>query len=84
MAAAKVNGVAHANGTAGNMNGFSNPAGRFDVRKLPSHFIGGNRFDKAPSSKVKDFVVANNGHTVISSVSLHGGYTEVVSRRLSN
>jgi acetyl-CoA carboxylase/biotin carboxylase 1 len=36
---------------------------------LASHFIGGNRLDLAPPSKVKDFVAANDGHSVITSVS---------------
>ncbi|KAF6761596.1 acetyl CoA carboxylase [Ephemerocybe angulata] len=32
------------------------------------HFIGGNSLDKAPASKVRDFVQANGGHTVITKV----------------
>ena len=36
---------------------------------LPSHFIGGNHLAAATSSKVKDFVAAHGGHTVITSVS---------------
>lgn len=36
---------------------------------LPSHFIGGNRLNVAPASKVKDFVAAHDGHSVITSVS---------------
>lgn len=35
---------------------------------IPSHFIGGNRLDLAPESKVKDFVAAHDGHSVITSV----------------
>lgn len=35
---------------------------------IPSHFIGGNRLDLAPPSKVKDFVAAHDGHSVITSV----------------
>ncbi|KAL2260832.1 hypothetical protein VTK26DRAFT_5059 [Humicola hyalothermophila] len=35
---------------------------------LPSHFIGGNRLENAPPSKVKDFVAAHDGHTVITNV----------------
>ena len=36
---------------------------------IPSHFIGGNRLEKAPASKVKDFVQDSDGHSVITSVS---------------
>lgn len=36
---------------------------------LPSHFIGGNALESAPPSKVKDFVAAHEGHSVITSVS---------------
>ncbi len=39
-----------------------------EKHKVPEHFIGGNRLDKAPTSKVKDFVAAHNGHTVITNV----------------
>jgi acetyl-CoA carboxylase/biotin carboxylase 1 len=35
---------------------------------LAAHFIGGNRLEKAPPSKVKDFVQAHDGHSVITSV----------------
>lgn len=56
--AAKVNGVV--NGEA-----HDSPA----KNELPSHFIGGNLLSKAPPSKVKDFVAAHGGHTVITNVS---------------
>jgi acetyl-CoA carboxylase/biotin carboxylase 1 len=36
---------------------------------LPSHFIGGNALESAPPSKVKEFVAAHEGHSVITSVS---------------
>ncbi|KAF8540812.1 acetyl-CoA carboxylase [Trichophaea hybrida] len=36
--------------------------------KLPDHYYGGNRLDVAAPSKVKDFVAANDGHTVITKV----------------
>lgn len=55
--APKVNG--HANGAP------SSYAAKFD---LAAHFIGGNELSKAPPSKVKDFVAANDGHTVITNV----------------
>lgn len=35
---------------------------------LADHFIGGNALPRAPPSKVKDFVAAHDGHTVITSV----------------
>ncbi|KAI2465313.1 acetyl-CoA carboxylase [Annulohypoxylon bovei var. microspora] len=39
-----------------------------EKHKLPEHFIGGNRLENAPQSKVKDFVTAHDGHTVISNI----------------
>jgi hypothetical protein len=36
---------------------------------LPSHFIGGNSIESAAPSNVKDFVIAHDGHSVITSVS---------------
>jgi acetyl-CoA carboxylase/biotin carboxylase 1 len=54
------NGVKSANGAP------SSNAAKYD---LPSHFIGGNHLGVAPSSKVKDFVAAHGGHTVITNVS---------------
>lgn len=39
-----------------------------ELHKVADHFIGGNRLENAPNSKVKDFVAANDGHTVISNV----------------
>ncbi len=56
--APKVNG--HANGHP------SSYSAKFD---LQPHFIGGNELSKAPPSKVKDFVAAHDGHTVITNVS---------------
>ncbi|KAJ4303919.1 acetyl-coenzyme-A carboxylase [Collariella sp. IMI 366227] len=35
---------------------------------LAPHFIGGNKLENAPPSKVKDFVANNDGHTVITNV----------------
>ncbi|KAI8377671.1 acetyl-CoA carboxylase [Radiomyces spectabilis] len=35
---------------------------------LPAHFLGGNSLDKAPQGPVRDFVQAQEGHTVISKV----------------
>ncbi|KAF8466702.1 acetyl-CoA carboxylase [Kalaharituber pfeilii] len=39
-----------------------------EKHKLPAHFIGGNRLDVARPGAVRDFVAANDGHTVITSV----------------
>lgn len=44
----------------------SSNAAKYD---LPAHFIGGNHLGAAPPSKVKDFVAAHGGHTVITNVS---------------
>ncbi|KAF7879899.1 uncharacterized protein EAF02_007536 [Botrytis sinoallii] len=35
---------------------------------LADHFIGGNKLENAPAGKVKDFVAASDGHTVITNV----------------
>ncbi len=53
------NGVKAANGTP------SSDAAKYN---LPSHFIGGNHLGVAKQSKVKDFVQAHGGHTVITNV----------------
>jgi len=58
-----VGGAAKMNGQT---NGHSSYAAKHDI---PSHFIGGNQLANAPPSKAKDFVTANDGHTVITSVS---------------
>jgi acetyl-CoA carboxylase/biotin carboxylase 1 len=39
-----------------------------EKHKLAGHFIGGNRLENAPPSKVKDFVAEHDGHTVITNV----------------
>ena len=60
---AGVNGV---NGVKGGQNGTSSSlAAKYN---LADHFIGGSHLDAAPPSKVKDFVAANGGHTVITNV----------------
>lgn len=63
-----VGGAPKVNGTSTTtMNGqASSYSSRFN---LASHFIGGNELSKAPPSKVKDFVAANDGHTSITNVS---------------
>jgi acetyl-CoA carboxylase/biotin carboxylase 1 len=54
------NGVKPANGAPTSM------AAKYD---LADHFIGLNHVGVAPPSKVKDFVTAHGGHTVITNVS---------------
>ena len=62
-----VGGAPKANGVNGTANGIaSSYASKFN---LASHFIGGNELSKAAPSKVKDFVAAHDGHTVITKVS---------------
>lgn len=55
-----------ANGHAAHTNGKASYA---EKHNIADHFIGGNRVDKAPASLVKDFVLENDGHTVITNVS---------------
>lgn len=58
-------GVAQ-NGVNGEANGApSSYAAKFD---LAPHFIGGNNLSVASPGKVKDFVAAHDGHTVITNV----------------
>lgn len=63
-----VGGAPKANGGAnGTHNGYpSSFAAKYNIA---SHFIGGNELSKAPPSKLKDFVAAHDGHTVITNVS---------------
>lgn len=42
-----------------------------ELHQIADHFIGGNRLENAKDSKVKDFVIANSGHTVITNVSIY-------------
>ncbi|KAM3067087.1 acetyl-coenzyme-A carboxylase, variant 2 [Clarireedia jacksonii] len=57
----------HTNGTVPVM---SNGSGSSYAAKhnIADHFIGGNRLEDAPASKVKDFVAHHDGHTVITNV----------------
>ena len=90
MASAKVNGLTGVNGVNGTSqangirhepNGIKgksesrNPNSYVAKFNLPDHFIGGNHLDAAPSGRVKDFVLENDGHTVITNVSLRGLWT---------
>jgi hypothetical protein len=59
--------VGGASAVNGNMDGQSSSyASKFN---LAPHFIGGNELSQAAPSSVKDFVAANDGHTVITNVS---------------
>ncbi|KAF1971051.1 acetyl-CoA carboxylase [Bimuria novae-zelandiae CBS 107.79] len=57
---------AHQNGTNGTANG--SPSSSATRYNLAPHFIGGNHLGAAAPGKVKDFVTAHDGHTVITSV----------------
>lgn len=65
MAAVNGTGKAQSNGTVPVFNGSTSYAAK---HKLADHFIGGNKLENAPSSKVKDFVASHDGHTVITKV----------------
>lgn len=61
-------------GADGGQNGVVVPqsngkASYAELNKVADHFIGGNKLENAPDSKVKDFVAENDGHTVITNVS---------------
>lgn len=57
----------HTNGVVPVINGSTSYAARHN---LPDHFIGGNKLENAAVGPVKDFVADNDGHTVITSVSI--------------
>lgn len=57
--------------TNGHANAVTNGSVTYaEAHNLPSHFIGGNKLENAPASKVKEFVASHNGHTVITNVSV--------------
>ncbi|KAJ9137052.1 Acetyl-CoA carboxylase [Pleurostoma richardsiae] len=67
----------HANGATANgshsRNGVTVPhvngkATYAEMHKVADHFIGGNKLQNAPPSKVKEFVAQHDGHTVITNV----------------
>lgn len=64
--------MADAVGGAPKVNGTANgvPSSYAAKRNIAAHFIGGNELSRAAPSKVKDFVAASDGHTVITSVSV--------------
>lgn len=57
----RANGTPHTNGY---------PSSYAAKHNIASHFIGGNNLSTAAPSKVRDFVQAYDGHTVIKNVSL--------------
>ena len=68
-----VNGVPQVNGISHETNGnprSRNPNSYAAKFKVADHFIGGNHLDVAPPGSVKDFVLDNDGHTVITNVTL--------------
>ncbi|OAA55536.1 acetyl-carboxylase [Niveomyces insectorum RCEF 264] len=73
----EINGHGASNGVAVKaLNGSHAPAAPLangkasytERHKVAEHFIGGNKLDTAPESKVKDFVAKHGGHTVITNV----------------
>jgi acetyl-CoA carboxylase/biotin carboxylase 1 len=56
---------------ASQANGHANgqPSSYAARHNLAPHFVGGNHVSQAVPSKLKDFVIAHDGHTVIGSVS---------------
>jgi len=67
MAPSTVNGV---NGSRKASLTNSKPSAWQAKHPIASHFIGGSRLEKAPPSKIKDFVQEHDGHSAITSVSL--------------
>lgn len=59
--------MADSNGANGHSNG--TPSSYAAKHDIAPHFIGGSHLGAAPPSKVKDFVAAHGGHTVITNVS---------------
>ncbi|KAB8301664.1 hypothetical protein EYC80_003499 [Monilinia laxa] len=59
----------HANGTVPIISSSNGSGSSYAARhNIADHFIGGNKLENAPPSKVKDFVAASDGHTVITNV----------------
>ncbi|KIH92458.1 acetyl-CoA carboxylase [Sporothrix brasiliensis 5110] len=69
----ELNGHSAKHGVTVKANGAAAPtangkASYASKHKLADHFIGGNKLENAPESKVKDFVASHDGHTVITNV----------------
>ncbi|RAL58460.1 hypothetical protein DID88_005164 [Monilinia fructigena] len=59
----------HTNGTVPIISSSNGSGSSYAARhNIADHFIGGNKLENAPASKVKDFVAASDGHTVITNV----------------
>ncbi|KAG4025341.1 hypothetical protein MFRU_060g00170 [Monilinia fructicola] len=59
----------HTNGTVPIISSSNGTGSSYAARhNIADHFIGGNKLENAPASKVKDFVAASDGHTVITNV----------------
>lgn len=69
---AATNGAPKMNGEATNGAANGYPSSYAAKHDLAPHFIGGNHLGNAPPSKVKNFVQASDGHTVITNVSCSG------------
>lgn len=54
-----------------------------ELHQIADHFIGGNRVENAKDSKVKDFVIANSGHTVITNVSIYPNRADWAAQTLA-
>ena len=65
----QVNGVPHEPDEARSKSQSGNPTSYSAKFNLAGHFIGANHLDVAPAGRVKDFVLQNDGHTVITNVS---------------
>jgi acetyl-CoA carboxylase / biotin carboxylase 1 len=69
MAQANGHADGHTNGTGSRVVPHTNGRASYaEKHKLADHFIGGNKLENAPGSKVKDFVANHDGHTVITNV----------------
>ncbi|KAB5511412.1 acetyl-CoA carboxylase [Coniochaeta sp. 2T2.1] len=64
----ELNGHGVANGHGRTVPQVNGKATYSEKNKVPEHFVGGNRLELAPASKVKEFVASHDGHTVITNV----------------
>ncbi|ORY59295.1 acetyl-CoA carboxylase [Pseudomassariella vexata] len=65
MATTNGHGPANGSRTVPVSNGKASYA---EKHRIADHFIGGNKLENAPSSKIKEFVAAHDGHTVITNI----------------
>lgn len=64
----ELNGHGVANGKSRTVPHVNGKATYSEKNKVPEHFVGGNKLENAPASKVKEFVASHDGHTVITNV----------------